>query len=53
MSKESAYRVLEYKTFRYTPMIPEGHPLKAEFRAEDAEKEKRLYHTKEAQKFHN
>ena len=46
MSTESALRVLEYKTFRYTPTIPEGHPLKAEFRAADAAKERRLYHTK-------
>ena len=51
MSKESAYRVLEYTTFRYTPMIPLGHPLKAEFRAEDAAKERRLYHTKKHRSF--
>ena len=51
MSKESALRVLEYETFRYTPMIPEGHPLKAEFRAADAVKQKRLYHTKKHRNF--
>ena len=51
MSKESALKVLEYKTFRYTPMIPEGHPLKAELRAADAAKERRLYHTKKHRNF--
>ena len=51
MSRESAYRVLEYETFRYTPMIPEGHPLKAELRAADAAKERRLHHTKKHRSF--
>ena len=31
-------------------MIPEGHPLKAEFRAADAAKERRLYRTKKHRK---
>ena len=51
MSRENAHTVLEYKTFRYTPMIPEGHPLKAELRAEDAAREKRLYYTKKHRSF--
>ena len=46
MTESSARKALLYKTFRYTTMIPEGHPLKAELRAEDAAKQKRLYYTK-------
>ena len=37
---------LEYCTFRYVPMIPEGHPLKAELRARDAARQRRSYHTR-------
>ena len=37
---------LEYRTFRYVAMIPEGHPLKAELRARDAAKQRRSYHTR-------
>ena len=51
MSMKSAYRALDYQTFRYTPLIPEGHPLKAEFRTADAAKERRLYHTKKHRSF--
>ena len=51
MSMESAYRALDYQTFRYTPMIPEGHPLKAEFRSADSAKQRRLYHTQKHRRF--
>ena len=51
MSKESAYRALDYQTFRSTHMIPEGHSLKAEFRAADAVKERRVYHSKKHRGF--
>lgn len=46
MNESSARKALMYETFRYTPMIPEGHPLKAEFRAYDAARQRRLYATK-------
>lgn len=51
MSMESAHRVLQYKTFRYTPMVPEGHPVKTELRAATAAKQKRYYHTKKHKAF--
>lgn len=51
MSIGSARRALEYETFRYTPMIPEGHPLKTEFRAASAAKQRRLYHARKHRDF--
>ena len=46
MTESSARKALMYETFRYTALIPEGHPLKAEFRAHDAARQRRLYATK-------
>lgn len=45
MSPKSTQRCLSYATFRYVAMIPDGHPLKAELRAKDAAKQRRLYRT--------
>lgn len=46
MSPQSVSSCLEYRTFRYVAMIPEGHPLKAELRARDAAKQRRSYRTR-------
>lgn len=46
MSSQSISSCLDYHTFRYVAMIPEGHHLKAELRAKDAAKQRRSYHTR-------
>ena len=46
MSLDSAEKCLDYRTFRYVAMIPEGHPIKAELRAKAAANQRRLYHTR-------